>query len=165
MVWSQYTAWWKTFLLRGKPTCVRTPLTKQCLDWRTQIPGRGPTQSGAWLWSAVAPRWRTLIINSINWNQAQMLYITYTKLTAHTHCVVLFLFVCLLVMVLQWSRCAGHWLSESSCCSKARGLQPTIFHHIYGNQLQSVGRRGSLDPGWLCQHPAGLPCCLLRALC
>lgn len=59
----------------------------------------------------------------------------------------LFLLVCLSVMVLERSGCAGHRLSESSGSSKAGALQPAIVHHIHDNQLQSVGRGGSLDPG------------------
>lgn len=55
--WWLCTTCWRTFLWRGRTICVHTPSIRPCSAWRTQIPDRDPTQSGAWLWSAVAPRW------------------------------------------------------------------------------------------------------------
>ena len=53
----------------------------------------------------------------------------------------------LTVMVLEWSGHAGHRLCESSGSAKAGALRPPILHRINDNQLQSVGRGGSVDPG------------------
>lgn len=57
MAWWRCTPCWMTSLWTGRPTCARTPSTKRCLTWRTRTPDRDPTPSGAWLWSAAAPRW------------------------------------------------------------------------------------------------------------